>query len=200
MVYRMELTYDEVLDIPDIKCIAGSAIGYTLPPGVYEISDLNLILKSLLLDEVRVNITIDDIRLRSNLTTAETKKSFFHTILGFTQSHSGPLGKIEGFNQKIPGTYKSEKPINITGIDNVHLNCNCVYGSIVNGIREPILYSFALDKPPGHKIFKEPRLIFFEKVKKSVLSHSLFYLEDDDHKLVDFNGETIYFTFQLVKI
>ena len=27
-----------------------------------------------------------------------------------------------------------------------------------------------------------------------------FYLEDDDHKPVDFNGETISFTCQLIKI
>ena len=27
-----------------------------------------------------------------------------------------------------------------------------------------------------------------------------FYLEDDDHKPIDFNGETISFTCQLIKI
>ena len=66
---------------------------YTLAPGVYEIGDINLMLKSLLPDEVEVNITIDDFELKSNLTTNKTirftKKSFFHTILIFTQSHSG---------------------------------------------------------------------------------------------------------------
>ena len=30
------------------------------------------------------------------------------------------------------------------GVDKVHLKADCVQGSIVNGIREPILYSFAL--------------------------------------------------------
>ena len=34
MVYRMELTYDEIVDILDAEYIAGSNIGYTLPPGV----------------------------------------------------------------------------------------------------------------------------------------------------------------------
>ena len=32
MVYRMELTYDEMFDILDIKYITGSTFGYTLPP------------------------------------------------------------------------------------------------------------------------------------------------------------------------
>ena len=93
----------------------------------------------------------------------------------------------------IAGSYKGNKPINITGIDKVHLKCDCVNGSIVNGVREPILYSFALFSPPGRKIYKEPRIKLFEKVNKSVLSHITFYLEDDEHKPVGFNNEMISF-------
>ena len=113
-----------------------------------------------------------------------------------TQSRSYPLDDIDGFYQIIAGSYKSDKPINIKGIDKIHLKCDCIQGSIVNGIREPILYSFALSSPPGHKIYKEPRVKLF----KSVLSHITFYFEDDDHKSIDFNNETISFTCQLIKI
>ena len=116
---------------------------------------------------MEVSITIDDIRLRSNLkinqTLIFTKKSFFYTLLGFTLSHLGPFNDIEGFVQLLPGKYKSEKPINITGVDKVHLNCDCVNGSIVNWIREPILNSFGFNSPPGHKTFKEPRIKLFKK-------------------------------------
>ena len=153
---------------------------------------------------MKVNITIDDIRLKSNLKTNQTsmytEKSFFYTILGFTRSRSIPLDDIEGFYQLIAGSYKSDKPINITGIDKNHLKADCIQGSIVNGIREPTLYSFALSSPPGHKIYKEPRIKLFRKVNKLVLSHITSYFEDDDHKPVDFNGETISFTCQLIKI
>ena len=31
-------------------------------------------------------------------------------------------------------------------------------------------------------------------MNKSVLSHKMFYLKDDDSKAVDFNGETMGFT------
>ena len=79
-------------------------------------------LKSLLPIEVKLYITIDDIRQGPNLTTNKTKsftkKSFFCTILGFTQSHSGPLkGLLQGFIRKILGSYKSVKPIIFTGND-----------------------------------------------------------------------------------
>ena len=50
----MGLTYDEIVDILDIKYIVGSANRYTLPPGIYEISDLNSMPKSLLPNEVKV--------------------------------------------------------------------------------------------------------------------------------------------------
>ena len=72
MVYRMELFYDEIVDILDVKYKAGSINGYTLPPGIFEITDINSMLKSLLPDDVKVKITIEDIRLRSNVTSNKT--------------------------------------------------------------------------------------------------------------------------------
>ena len=195
LVYKMQLTYNEIIDVLDLKYIPTKKTGYSLNPGIYEIVYLNNTLKHILSDNVKVNITIDDIRLKSNLkinqTLIFTEKSFFYTILGFTQSRSYPLDDIDGFYQIIAGSYKSDKPINITGIDKIHLKCDCIQGSIVNGIREPILYSFALSSPPGHKIYKEPRVKLFKKINKSVLSHITFYFEDDDHKAVDFNNETV---------
>ena len=100
----------------------------------------------------------------------------------------------------IAGSYKGNRPINISGIDEIHLKCDCIQGSIVNGKREPILFSFALSSPPGHKKYKEPRVKLFKKINKSVLSHITFYLEDDDYKKIDFHEETISFTCQLIKI
>ena len=55
MVHRMQLTYDEIVDILNVNFFAGSANGYTLTLGIYEFSDINLMIKSLLLDEVKVN-------------------------------------------------------------------------------------------------------------------------------------------------
>ena len=204
LVYRMRLSYDEIMNILDLKYIPTKRTGYSLNPGIYEVNDLNNTLKHILPDNVEVNITIDDIGLKSNLkinqTLIFTKRSFFYTILGFTQSRSYPLDDIDSHYQIIAGSYEGNKPINIISIDKIHLKCDCIQGSIVNGVREPILYSFALSSPPGHKIYKEPRVKLFKKINKSILSHITFYFEDDDHKPVDFNGETISFTCQLIKI
>ena len=130
LVNRMQLTYDEIIDVLDLKYISTKKTGYSLNPGIYEIVDLNNTLKHILPDNMKVNITKDDIRLKSNLkiiqTLIFTEKSFFYTILGFTQSRSYPLDDIDGFYQIIAGSYKSDGQINITGIDKIHLKCYCI--------------------------------------------------------------------------
>ena len=202
LVYRMQLTYDEIIDILDLKYISTRRIGNSLDPGVYEVVDLNNTLKHISPDNVKISVKINDVRLKSflkiNQTSIFTEKSFFYTILGFTQSHSYPLDDIDGFYQLIAGSYKSEKSINITGIDKIHLKSDCINGSVVNGVREPILYSFVLSSPPGYKRYEEPRIKLLKK-KLCSISYNIFF-GDDDHKPVDFHAETISFTCQLIKI
>ena len=98
-----------------------------------------------------------------------------------------------------PGTHTSEKPM-ITTTDKVHLKCDCVDGSIVNGIREQILLSFILSAPPGYKIIKEPTTVLYKLINKTRLDTIQFFLEDSNHDSVDFNGETLTFTNQIIKI
>ena len=203
LVYRMQLTYDEIINILDLKYISTKRMGFSIEPNIYNVVDLNKTLKNILPNNVKIDVTIDERKyktdLKFNQTLIFTNKSFY-TILGFTQSHQGPLNDIEGFYQILPGSYKSDKPINITGIDKVHLKCDCIDGSVVIGIREPILYSFSLDQPPGHEIYKEPKVKLFKKINKSILFHITFYFEDDDYKSVDFNNEIVLFTCQLIKV
>ena len=103
---------------------------------------------------------------------------------------------LNGYIQKNPGTYRGEKSSIFTGLDKIPPNYDWINGSIVDGIRESFLDRFAWDKPPGYKIYTETEVKVCEKINKSVLSHITFYLEADDHKSIDFNGEMIIFTGQ----
>ena len=109
------------------------------------------------------------------------------------------MSNIEDFVQLISGPAKSDKRINTTGFDKIHLNCGCFIGRIVDDVRESFLYSFALDKPPDHEIQKEQRIKLLKKIIKFFLSHITFYLEDVEHKPMVFINETIRFICQLVK-
>ena len=101
----MQLTFDEIIDILDLKYFSTKRLGYSLNPGIYEMIDLNNTLKYFLPDNVKVNVTIDDVRLKSNIKTNQTliltEKSFIYTFLGFTRSRSYPLDDIDGFYQLI---------------------------------------------------------------------------------------------------
>ena len=85
----MQLTYNETIDILDLKYIRTKRIGYSLTPGIYEVVDLNNTLKHILPDNLKLTITIDDIRLKSNLKSNQalifTEKSFFLYIFRFEQ-------------------------------------------------------------------------------------------------------------------
>ena len=90
--------------------------------------------------------------------------------------------------------------MNLNTINKIHLKCDCIDDSIQDGVRQPILFSFVLDKPSGYKIFCEPKTTHYKRINKSVLNTITFYIEDDDHKEVIFDGETLTFTLQMIKI
>ena len=73
-------------------------------------------------------------------------------------------------------------------------------GSIVNGVREHILYSFALNSPPGHKVSNELKIKRFRKMNRPVLFQNIIHLQDDDYKPDVFNIEMVSSTCQLIEI
>ena len=126
-------------------------------------------------------------------------KSFFHTLLGF-DSYWDYKPTI-AIHADFPGVYTNDKDIlNLNTINKIHLKCDAIDGSIQDGLRQPILFSFVLDKPSGYKVFCQPETIHYKKINKSVLNTITFYLEDDNNEEVNFNSETLTFTLQMIKI
>ena len=117
-------------------------------------------------------------------------KLFFSTILGFTP----------GWDYKHYNKYISQNIVNLSSTNKIDLKYDCTDGSIQNCLRQPILFSFVLDKRAGYKVFCEPETLHYKKIKKSVLNTITFYLEDDNNEEFDFNGETLTFTLQMIKI
>ena len=205
------------LDEEDIQLILkeynSHFITYELTPGIYTIQDISDAIHTFSGHSEIIQIKYDDISKKTKIilkfkdgtgkfglgTLRFDEKSCFHTLLGFT-----PYWDYKPTNSDrdaIPGEYTSDKIIlNLNTIKKIHLKCDCIQGSIVDGKRKPILFSFVLDKPSGYKVFCEPETIHYKKINESVLNTITFYLEDDDHKEVDFNGETLTFTLQMIKI
>ena len=175
---------------------------YELQPGIYTFKDISEALLNILQSEYpgysnMIDIKYDDITMKTKLVARSgiiairfDEKSFFSTVLGFN-----PGWDYKHYNKDI-----SQKILNLGRSNKIHLKCDVIDGSVVNGLRQPILYSFMLDKKPGYKVFSEPETIHYKKINKSVLNTIKFYLEDDNNEAVDFNQETLTFTLQMTKI
>ena len=124
------------------------------------------------------------------------EKSFFHTSLKFTPYWD--YKPTNAFHAVSPGVYTSDKILNLSTIDKIHFKTNVIDGSVVDSLRQPILFSFVSDIPSGYKALGEPETIQYKKIY--VLNTITFYLEDDNKEEFDLNGETLSFTLQMIKI
>ena len=153
----------------DIKLVLdeynSSFITYELEPGIYTFKDISEALLKILQPKYDgylnvIDIEFDDITMKTKLIVGSgiiairfDEKSFFSTFLGFTS----------GWDYKHYNKYTSQKSVNLGNTNKIHLKCDCIDGSVVNGLRPPILYSFVLDKLPGYKVFSEPETIHYKK-------------------------------------
>ena len=191
----------------DIKLILkqyySNFVTYEITPGIYTFKDISEAIYKIAGKRGSLKIIYDDVSMKTKLifdyfsSLRFNKKSFFHTLLGFDPYWD--YKPKNGVNSD-SGVYISNKILNLNTISKIHLKCDCIDGSVVDGVRQPILYSFVLDKKPGYKIFSEPETIHYKKINKSVLNTITFYLEDDNNKEVNFNQETLTFTLQMIKI
>ena len=131
---------------------------YELNPGNYTIEDLQKAVYPLGDHEGTLKIEYDDLNKKVKIiltrfgltfgTLRFDEKSFFHTLLGFDPYWDyKPTNAIHADS---PGVYSNDKVIlNLNTIHKIHLKCDCIDGSIQDGVRQPILFSFVLDKSAG---------------------------------------------------
>ena len=90
--------------------------------------------------------------------------------------------------------YTSDKFLNLSTTNKIHLKYDVIEESVLNGVRQPILHSFLFDKLPGYKVFSEPETIHYKKKKQICFEYDIiFFVEDDNNEEVNFNGETLTF-------
>ena len=141
--------------------INSSFITYHLQPGFYAFKDLSEVIFNILQLEYpsfsrEIAIELDDITRKTILVVKLgivairfDEKSIFSTILGLTS----------GWEFKHYNDYTSQKIVNSSTTNKIHLKYDVVDGSVVNGLRQSIFYSFVIDKKPGYKVFLEPETI-----------------------------------------
>ena len=171
-----------------------------LTPGIYTFKDLSEALFNILQSEHPgpsnvIDTEVDDITRKSKVVV---RSSFI--AIGFDEklSSSTILTFQPHWDYKHYIQYISQKIVNLSTTDRIHLKCDVSNGSVVNGVREPMFFCSLLDKPSGYKVFCEPETFHYKKVNKSFLNTIFFHLEDDNNE-VNFNGETLTFSLQMKK-
>ena len=165
----------------DIKVVLdkynSSFITYELEPGFYSFKHItDALFTSLQLEypapSNAIVIEFDDNTRKIKLVVRNgiiairfDEKSFLINILGFTS----------GWDYKHYMEYIGQKIVNLSSTNKTHLKCDVVDGSVVNGLRQLILYSFVLDKKPGDKVIFESETIHY-KEKKQICSENQSFL------------------------
>ena len=81
------------------------------------------------------------------------EKTFFCNVFGFSSG-----GDDKHYNEDT-----SQKNVNLSSTIKIHLKCDLIDGSVVNGLRQPVLYSFLLDKPVVYKVFSQPETVHYKR-------------------------------------
>ena len=61
-------------------------------------------------------------------------------------------------------------------MNKIQLKYDVINGSILDGVSQPIFYSFSLNKPAVYTLFCETETIHYKTVNKPVLKKISFYL------------------------
>ena len=114
---------------------------YELQPGINTFKDISEALFNILQLEypgpsIAIVIEFDDVTKKNKLVVTNgiiairfDEKSFLSTILGFTS----------GWDYKHYNDYIGQKILNLSSINKIHLKCDIINSSLVNGSRQPIL-------------------------------------------------------------
>ena len=178
-----------------------SFVTYELQPGIYTFKDLSETFFNILQSDYPgpsnvIDIEFDDITRKSKLVEGPGikairfhEKSFVSSILGFAS----------GWEYKHYIEYLSQKNINLSSTNKILLKCNVIVGSMLDGLRQPIIFALFYKNLEDIKCFANLNHLIIKKINKSVLNTITFYLEDGYKEEVKFKGETLTFTLQMVK-
>ena len=84
------------------------------------------------------------------------------------------LGTVLGFDSKTYESRKepwiSEKIVNILSVNSILIHCDMISGSMVDGVKSPVIYNYSPNVMPGSKIVGDPVKPIYLPVSKDVLN------------------------------
>ena len=129
---------------------------YKISPAVYTFKDLSEVLSRSFKTEFEIR----------NRQRSDHKYDKSDSIL-IDGDNVSSITKLTTFGVKnYSSIYYSEKSLKISSRDEIHLKSDVIDGGFQNRLKQLILYSFVLDKPPGYKLFCSPETFHYKRTKK----------------------------------
>lgn len=155
-----------------------------IPTGTYEVEAINEYIKNQLKESIAFNISINKNTLHTQIESSQP--------IDFMRGNT--IAPILGFaNKKIEANkiITSDKPVNISRVNVIRIECDIIHGSYLNNIKTHTLHEFFPRVAAGYKIIEAPQnIIYFPTTKTTFDSITLSFL-DQNHKQINFRGEII---------
>ena len=156
-----------------------------LPTGSYEISDLNVLLTSLL-------------QKTNNKFSLQINRNSLHTLIdcdlpiNFEKEDS--IGPLLGFKSKVltPGNlHTSDYIANIFNSSVVRVDCDLARGAYLNGKPTHTVHEFFPNVAAGYKIIELPTPIIYLPLSRNLIDRIVVKIIDQNNEIVNFRGEDI---------
>lgn len=190
-----------------------------IPPGQYEIEDLDkYIKKSLRIKqdpndsdfEYYIESSDDDddgiveskppkptqerVPYFSLLANSNTLKCIIESSMPVNFEPDDSIRDILGFDKVTLSAYEkheSNRPVNISKVSVMQVECNIATGSFKNGQPAHVLHEFYPHVPPGFKIIEVPTTIIYSEVNTRTINNVTVRIIDQNGEPIDFRGEEI---------
>ena len=179
-------------------------IQITIPPGAYELENLNNEIKRIIINEEYYTEANYPFLIKPNFSTLGSiiEISTQGPIITFIPDDS--IGDLLGFNKTtINEEYNlSPNPVDILSFDNIFIETNIAKGMIFKGKRTGIIMNFTMDVDPGYKYIEKFRggVQWYMMESKDIISSICFNLINENGNLVSFNGQSVTFRLSIKEI
>lgn len=181
------------IDESNNEMIHDDNIQTVIPPGSYELQDINKYLqKHYEKDNIIFNLFANNNTLHTHLKSSRS--------ITFRE---GTIAKLLGFkNQRLEKNIEhiSEYPAEIIKVNSINIDCSIAEGSYLNGKPVHIIHQFFPSVAPGFKIIESPQNLIYFPVTARVIDKIIIKIVDQEGDLINFREETITLRLHLKKL
>lgn len=156
---------------------------FSIPTGIYEISDIDLVLKK--------QLGNNNISLKIN---KNTQKCELYSKYKIDFTHEDSIAHLLGFSKAVYEseiTHTSNLTVQTSKVVTLRVECNVTSGAHYNGELVHTIHEFGIAVDPGFAITEVPHNIIYYPVNTRTINNISLRIIDQDGDLINFRNELI---------